>query len=90
MYSRRNTPIFASLISKVTEIPPAELEHCMEILKEHQLVDSVVVATVDGMMDAYMFRQENSVIPMLSFADQLARPEHRDAIAVFDRKKPLL
>ena len=90
MYSRRNTPIFASLISKVTEIPLSELEECMDILHEHHLVDSVVVATVDGMMKAYMFRQENSVIPLLSFADQLAKPEHRDVIAVFERNKPLL
>ncbi len=90
MYSRLNTPIAASLISKGTGIEISEVDRCMEILCMNNLATRSSVATADGNIYSYMFRQESSVIPLLCFADEIAKTDFRDFIAGCDRTKPFL
>ena len=90
MYSRLNTPIATSLISKNTGIDMSEVDRCMEILCRNNLATSSVVATADGEIYSYMFHQESSVIPLLCFADEIAKTDYRDFVGSFDRTKPLL
>lgn len=90
MYSRLNTPIATSLISKNTGIDTHEVDRCMEILCKNNLATRSVVATADGEINTYMFHQESSVIPLLCFADEIAKKDYRDFICSFDRTKPLL
>lgn len=90
MYSRLNTPIATSLISKNTGIDTHEVDRCMEILCKNNLATRGVVATADGEINTYMFHQESSVIPLLCFADEIAKKDYRDFICSFDRTKPLL
>lgn len=90
MYSRLNTPIATSLISKNTGIAPEEVDRCMGILCENKLATKSIVATADGEMYSYMFHNESSVIPLLLTADELAKKEFRDVVAAFERTKPLL
>lgn len=90
MYSRLNTPIATSLISKNTGIEMNEVDRCMEILCKNNLATRNVVATADGEIYSYMFNQESSVIPLLCFADEIAKKDYRDFIWSFDRTKPLL
>ena len=90
MYSRLNTPIATSLISKNTGIEPEKVDKCMEILVNNKLATKSVVATADGEMFTYMFHQESSVIPLLCIADEIAKKDFRDVIAAFERTKPLL
>lgn len=73
MYSRLNTPIAASLISKNTGIESKEVDRCMEILCKNNLATRSSVATADGEIYSYMFHQESSVIPLLCFADEIAK-----------------
>lgn len=90
MYSRLNTPIATSLISKNTGIDIREVDQCMEILCKNNLATRSVIATADGEIYAYMFNQESSVIPLLCFADEIAKKDFRDFIWSFERTKPLL
>lgn len=90
MYSRLNTPIATSLISKNTGIDMNEVDRCMEILCKNNLATRNVVATADGEIYSYMFHQESSVIPLLCFADEIVKKDFRDFIWIFDRTKPLL
>lgn len=90
MYSRLNTPIAASLISKDTGIEISEVDRCMETLCRNNLATRNSIATADGDIYSYMFRQESSVIPLLCFADEIAKRDFRDFIVGFERTKPLL
>lgn len=90
MYSRLNTPIATSLISKNTGIDTREVDRCMEILCKNNLATRSVVATSDGEIYSYLFHQESSVIPLLCFADEIAKKDYRDFLADFGRTKPLL
>ena len=90
MYSRLNTPIATSLISKNTGIDPDETDKRMETLCENNLATCTVIATTDGEINSYMFNQESAVIPLLCYADEIARTDYRDFICCFGRTKPLM
>lgn len=90
MYSRLNTPIATSLISKNTGIEMSEVDKCMEILCENRLATRSMVDTAEGKINTYLFRQESSVIPLLCYADEITKKNARDFICAFDRTKPLL
>ena len=90
MYSRLNTPIATSLISKNTGLAIDEVDRCMEILCDNRLATRSVVATAEGDIYTYVFRQESSVIPLLCFADEICKEDCRDFAGQFCRTKPLL
>ncbi|MEE1218679.1 MAG: helix-turn-helix transcriptional regulator [Ruminococcus sp.] len=90
MYSRLNTPIATSLISKNTGLDSSEVDHCMDILCKNNLATRNVIATADGEMYSYMYHQESSVIPFLCFADEIAKKDFRDLLWNVARTKPFL
>ncbi len=90
MLSRENTPIATSLISKNTGMDNDEVDRCMELLCKNRLADCSLTATENGTIKAYTYRHESSIIPMLCFADEIARDGLKDFLWVFNRKKPLL
>lgn len=90
MYSRPNTPIATSLISKNTNLEPDEVDRCMKILCDNRLATMNTAATADGVIFTYMFHQESSVLPLLCMADEIAKKDYRDIVARFERQKPLL
>lgn len=90
MYSRPNTPIATSLISKNTGIKPDEVDKCMKILCDFSLATKNTAETADGVIFTYMFHQESSVIPMLCMADEIAKTDFQDIVARFERQKPLI
>ena len=89
LYSRLNTPIATSLISKNTGIPPREVDECMERLCVHNLASKSVVATSDGEIYSYMFHSESAVVPLLCFADEITQTDARDFLMGFFRTKPI-
>ncbi len=89
MYTRLNTPIATSLISKNTGLTDDEVDECMDILSKNNLAKKSVIETADGKMYSYMFNQESSVIPLLCFADELTITEHYDFLWSLSRTKPL-
>lgn len=90
MLSRQNKPLDTSLISKMTGIDLAETDRCMEHLTKNCLVDRSLVATENGTINVYTYRHESSIIPLLCFADEIARNGLKNFGINFDRKKPLL
>ena len=90
MYSRLNTPIATSLISKNTGLAMDEVDRCMEILCNNRLATRRDVATAEGDIYIYMFNQESSVIPLLCYADEICKEDYRDFVGTFTRTKPLL
>lgn len=89
LYTRLNTPIATSLISKKTDLPIEKVDQCMNELCEHGLAKRTVIATAEGEIYSYMFNQESAVIPLLCFADEIARQDAENFIRCFTRTKPL-
>ncbi len=89
MFSRLNTPIATSLISKNTGMDSAEVDRCMDTLCRHRLAERETVATENGTINVYTFRHESSIIPLLCFADEIARDGLKDFLCDFSRTKPL-
>ena len=89
LYSRLNTPIATSLISKNTGNPPRDVDECMERLCVHNLASKSVVATSDGEIYSYMFHSESAVVPLLCFADEITQTDARDFLMGFFRTKPI-
>lgn len=90
MYSRPNTPITASFIGKYTGLSDEEVQHCMKKLCRSHLATHQAINTAEGEMHTYLFHQESSVVPLLCFADEIAKEDFTDLSLVFTRQKPLL
>lgn len=90
LYTRLNTPIAVSLISKNTGINEKDVEQAMETLCENNLARKSTVATADGEICSYIFTGESSVITLLCFADELCRKKITDVVWRYERNIPLL
>ena len=90
MYSRPNTPIATSLISKNTGLEHDEIDKCMKILCDNNLATMNTAETADGIIFTYMFHQESSVLPLLCMADEIAKKDFQDIATKFNRSKPLI
>lgn len=90
LYSRLNTPIAASLIGKNTGLSEAEVDRHMESLYRGGLAKRTAIAAAEGEIYSYMFNQEDAVIPLLCFADQIARNEDPSFGWSFNRTVPII
>ena len=90
LYSLPCMPVATSLISSRTGMELKEVDRCMDALCSHNLATHTVVATAEGNMNAYNFRRESFAVPLLCFADEIAKKEVRPFLGSFERKKPLL
>ena len=90
MYTRLNTPIATSLISKNTGLSLSKVDECMERLCNANLVNKSVIETANGEMYSYMFTNENAVVPLLLYADEITKTETLEFLWSFSRTKPLL
>lgn len=90
MYTRLNTPIATSLISKNVGLPIQEVDRHMDILCRQGIVKRTAIAASDGEIYSYMFNQEDAVIALLCFADALIQKEELNLIWSLSRTQPLL
>ena len=90
LYTRLNTPIAASLISKNTGLSESEVDRHMESLYRGGLIKRTAIAAAEGEMYSYMFNQENAVVPLLCFADEIARQEDPPLLWSLNRTVPLM
>lgn len=90
LYTRLNTPLDASLISKNTGLPVPEVDRHMDILYQVGLVMRSTIATAHGEIYSYMFNQEDAVVALLCFADQILRNEDPNLAWSFGRTVPLM
>jgi hypothetical protein len=83
-------PVAVSLICKHTGYNHIEVEKIMKRLCDNHLVIRTMIATADGEMSSYLVRPEGFAVPLLCFADEIAKNNPRPFFGTFDRKKPFL
>lgn len=89
LYTRLNTPIATSLISKNVGLSIKEVDRYMDILTENALVKRTAIDAAEGTVYSYMFNLESAVIAMFCFADELAQKTNDEFLWDFGRTKPL-
>ncbi|MBQ1617884.1 MAG: helix-turn-helix transcriptional regulator [Ruminococcus sp.] len=82
-------PVATSLICKNTGFTEAEVEKCMKRLCESGIVIHTAIATAEGEINSYRVRAEGYAVPLLCFADEIAK-KARPFFGAFERKKPFL
>ena len=90
LYSLPHMPVAVSLICKHTGYNAIEVEKYITRLCDNHLVIRTVIATADGEMSSYSVRPEGFAVPLLCFADEIAKNNPRPFFGAFDRKKPFL
>ena len=89
LYTRPNTPVDATFVSKQTGIPLKRVEAIMDVLCRNQLLFRSFGTTARGDIAFYLFNQESAVIPLLCFANEIQTTDMRDLVVDFSRTKPL-
>ena len=90
LYSLPHMPVAVSLICKHTGYNHIEVEKIMRRLCDNHLVIRTMIATADGEMSSYSVRPEGFAVPLLCFADEIAKNNPRPFFGTFERKKPFL
>ncbi len=90
LYSKPCIPLTAQLISHGTGYDLHEVVRCMDILCDYKLTEHIKIASVEGEIDAYTIRRESCAVPLLSFADEIAKGSPFPVFNMFDREKPLI
>ena len=88
-WERGGTPVSTSLIAKNTGLSHDRADEWMKMLCNVNLADCSVIATENGEINSYTFRQESSLIPLLCFADEICQRGIIDYLTQFERKTPL-
>lgn len=89
LYTVSDIPVTAPLISQGTGLALQDVERCMKTLCDKQIVHPMKIASVDGEINSYIIRFETNVLPLLCFADGIAKGSPHPVFGVCDRKKPV-
>lgn len=90
LYTRLNTPLDTSLISRNVGMPIPEVDRHMDIFYQVGLVKRSTIATAHGEIYSYMFNQEDAVVALLCLADQILRNEDPNFAWSLSRTVPLM
>ncbi|MBQ7344711.1 MAG: helix-turn-helix domain-containing protein [Oscillospiraceae bacterium] len=90
LYTRLNTPIATSLISKNTGLSIQEVDRHMEDLRKAFIVKRTAIATAEGEIYSYMFQQEDAVVALLCLADEIRYNEDPNLFWSMDRHRPIM
>ncbi|HCA05319.1 MAG TPA: hypothetical protein DEO32_05415 [Ruminococcaceae bacterium] len=89
LYTVSDIPVTASLISNGTGLELQDVERCMKTLCDKQIVHPMKIASVDGEINSYIIRFETNVLPLLCYADGIAKGSPHPVFGICDRKKPI-
>lgn len=89
LLSMSSIPVTASLISKETGLSLHEVERCMRTLCDKHVVHPTKIASVDGETNSYIIRYEASMVPLLCYADEIAKGSPFPVFGHCDRKDPM-
>ena len=90
LYAKPIMPLTLSLISQGTGLEPCETERCMRMICENRLARHMTIASVDGEIESYEICREGCAIPLLCFADEIAKRNPFPIFSILDRKRSLL
>lgn len=89
LYKVSNIPVTAPLISQGTGLDIRDVDRCMKTLCDKKIVHPMKIATVDGEIDSYIIRFEANVLPMLCYADEIAKGCQYPTFGLCDREKTI-
>lgn len=89
LYTMSNIPVTAPLISEGTGLELCDVERCMKTLCDRDIVHPMKIASLDGEIDSYIIRFEANVLPLLCYADEIAKGCPYPTFGMCDRKKPI-
>lgn len=89
LYSVSNIPVTSQLISQGTGLELSEVERCMKTLCDKMIVHPMKIASVDGEINSYIIRFEANVLPLLCYADEIAKGCQYPTFGMCDREKPI-
>ena len=89
LYKVSNIPVTAQLISQGTGLELSEVERCMKALCDKKIVHPMKIASVDGEINSYIIRFEANVLPLLCYADEIAKGCQYPFFGMCDREKPI-
>ena len=88
LYSLPVMPVAASLISKHTRLSEKRVEEYMERICGRHLATRTTIATAEGEMYSYAICPEGFAVPLICFADEIAKDDVHPFFGVHNRKKP--
>lgn len=89
LYTVSNIPVTAQLISKGTGLELSDVERCMKTLCDKKIVHPMKIASIDGEINSYIIRFEANVLPLLCYADEIAKGCPYPTFGMCDREKPI-
>ena len=89
LYTVSKIPVTAPLISQATGLEPDEVERCMKTLCDKQIVHPMKIASLEGEINSYIIRFEANVLPLLCYADEVAKGCPYPTFGLCDREKPI-
>ena len=89
MYQRMNKKSSSELIAEGVGVSVEKVEKLMEQLEEFNIVECSEVETVSGDLKAYAMHKEATILPLLTFARELAVNKIFDFGCVYIREKPI-
>ena len=89
LYSVSNIPVTSQLISRGTGLELGEVERCMKTLCDKKIVHPMKIASVEGEINSYIIRFEANVLPLLCYADEIAKGCQYPFFAMCNREKPI-
>ena len=89
LYTASNIPVTAALISQGTGLELSDVERCMKTLCDKRIVHPMKIASVDGEINSYIIRSEANVLPLLCYADEIAKGCQYPIFGMCDRDKPI-
>jgi len=89
LYTVSNLPVTAPLVSRGTGLELQDVERCMKTLCDKHIVHPMKIASVDGEINSYIIRFETNLLPLLCFADGIAKGSPHMFFGIDDRKTPI-
>ena len=89
LYTVSDIPVTASLISQGTGLDLQDVERCMKTKCKKNIVYPMKIASVEGEINSYIIRFEANVLPLLCYADSIAKDSPYPVFGLCDRKKPI-
>lgn len=89
LYTVSDIPVTSQLISQRTGLELDDVERCMKALCDKKIVHPMRIASVDGEINSYIIRFEANVLPLLCYADEIAKGCQYPFFGMGDRKKPI-
>jgi len=89
LYTVSNIPVTSQLISRGTGLELSDVERCMKTLCDKMIVHPMKIASVDGEINSYIIRFEANLMPLLCYADEIAKGCQYPFFGMCDREKPL-